>query len=44
MGDDPVSSSQVKQCINEWIFSGPNGVQTLSVGGFSLVVGFDCLS
>lgn len=34
-------SSEVKQCINDWIVSGPNAVQSLSVGGSLLTVNFD---
>ena len=34
-------SSQVKQCINDWIVSGPNSVQSLSVGGSLLTVNVD---
>ena len=41
VGDEPVRSSQVKQCIIDWIVSGPNAVQSLSVGGSLLTVNFD---
>jgi hypothetical protein len=34
----PVNSNQVKQCINDWISSGPNAVQSLTLGGTTLTV------
>lgn len=48
VGDDNVRSSQVKQCINDWIVSGPKATQSLSVGGSVLTVNLSvqmqCLS
>ena len=38
VGDDPVSSAVVKKCINDWIASGPDAVQSLPLGGSILEV------
>lgn len=38
VGKGPVSSNQVKKCINDWISSGPNAVQSLTLGGTTLTV------
>lgn len=40
MGKDPVNSNQVKKCINDWIASGPNAVQSLTLGGTTLTVNY----
>ena len=38
VGDDPISSNQVKQCIRDWVKSGPNAVQSLPIGDSYLTV------
>lgn len=38
VGKAPVGSSQVKKCINDWIASGTNAVQSLTLGGTTLTV------
>ena len=38
MGRGSVNSNQVKKCINDWIASGPNAVQSLILGGTTVMV------
>ena len=38
MGRGSVNSNQVKKCINDWIASGPNAVQSLTLGGTTVTV------
>lgn len=40
VGDNPIRSSAIKRCINDWITSGPSNVQSLAVGGSTLTVTF----